>query len=281
MQLRKVLFLVFAISFYPNYVSAEKVVFGGLEGDPYFINLLSHTLSYSPDKKYKVEAFSLDVPKPRIFKMLEDDDGVHVLTGSATAKRESQYRAVYFPILKGVKGWRVPIISAKKPKIFSDVDNLNRFKSFVPVQFNTWISTKIFEFNEIEVAKGSNYKGLYLMLDKGRVDYLPRSILDVKRDLNIYPELDLMLDPNILIKYPSAYYFYVNKGNEMLAKDIKRGLELSLSDGSFDRLFNKAFGSSLRFVGVHNRKVIQLNSPYKLKSMPLERSELWEISRTN
>jgi ABC-type amino acid transport substrate-binding protein len=187
----------------------------------------------------------------------------------------AEFKTIYFPILRGLKGWRIPIINKNSPELFRDIKTNEEFKKLVPAQYHTWTAVKVFESNGIKVAKVSHNKGLYLMVDKGRVDYLPRSLLDVNRDLLLHPKLNLMLDPHILIRYPSAYYFYVNKSNTDLASDIKQGLEKSLKDGSFELLFNKAFGDDIKYFNLEQRKVLELKNPFYLDTMPIARAELW------
>lgn len=264
------------VMFFSQHTSAKEVMFGGREANDYYIDLLKHALSYFPDKNYEVSHYNdKSVTKARILKMLENEQEIDVMTGTATAEREATFQAIYFPILRGLKGWRLPLINKNTPELFASINTKEEFKKLVPAQFHTWTATTIFEHNDIKVTKAYNHKGVFLMLDKERVDYLPRSLLDIERVLLRYQQLNLMLDPYVLIKYPNAYYFYVNKNNSSLANDIKMGLEKSLADGSFEQMFDKAFGSALAQFKIKNRKVFKLINPFVLDSMPVERTELW------
>ncbi|MGJ8693110.1 MAG: hypothetical protein ACSHW0_11585 [Thalassotalea sp.] len=84
-----------------------------------------------------------------------------------------------------------------------------------------------------------------------------------------------MIDPYVLIKYPNDYYFYVNKTNYALAADLKKGLELALADGSFDKIFLAAYGDVLKKLNVDNRRVFNLHNPMLLESTPVDRPEFW------
>lgn len=255
--------------------SAQQVVYGGKESDPYHLNLLKHALSYHKEKNYQVNQYEYLLPKQRAFVFLRENDGVHVLSGSATQSRLTDYRAIYFPLYKGLKGWRLAIINQNTPELLKPVTNKQMLQALHPVQFHSWISAEIFEHNDITVVKGSSFKGLFEMLEKNRADYLPRSILEVEQDLSRYPELTLMVDPYLLIKYPSVVYFYVNKNNTELAKHISDGLEKSLKDGSFDRIFNESFGAVIEKYNLKKRQVISLDNPFHIDSKELHRSELW------
>lgn len=84
-----------------------------------------------------------------------------------------------------------------------------------------------------------------------------------------------MVDKHSLIHYPTAYYFYVNKNNTTLAKDLKKGLEAALKDGQLERLFNKHYGDIIDKVKTEKRHIIQLKNPLLPNSPSLNRPELW------
>lgn len=261
---------------------ATDVVFGGSETSSYYYNVLKHALAYFPEKNYQVTHVNdKSMGKARRLKMLETNQKIDVLSGTATAQRENQFQAIYFPLLKGLKGWRLPLINKKSPELFAQVNSLDEFKKLVPAQFHSWTAAKILEHNGVKVTKAYNHQGVILMLDKERVDYIPRSILDVSRILSRYQDLNLMLDPHVIIKYPNAYYFYVNKNNKALAQDIMQGLEMALHDGSFDQLFRQTYGPIISQFNLQNRKVIQLTNPYLLTTMPVQRAELWADNLLN
>lgn len=258
-----------------NYVNAKDIVYSGEERATYDTILLKHVLSYFPDKNYQVKGYGVYIPKGRSFDLMANNEGIDVMVGSSTKDREALYQPIRFPILKGLIGWRVPLINKNTPELFAHVLTKSQLKQLKPGQFHTWTDTKILEANNIEVIKGSNIQGLFKMLDKKRMDYFPRSVTEIEGDLSNNANLQIMIDPYILIKYPSAYYFYVNKNNHELANDIKQGLELSLVDGSFDKIFQEAFGGVVNRLKLSQRRVFHLNNPLLLDETPVERKELW------
>ena len=197
------------------------------------------------------------------------------MVGTATKAREAEFQAIYFPILKGLNGWRIPIIQQGKADLFSKINTLAELKKLKIGLFHTWTDVEIFEYNGFEVAKGTTHKGMFKMLDKGRFDYLPQSIIQAKPDVYAHDELKLAIDNYVLIKYPSAYYYYVNKGNDELAKDIKTGLELALADGSFERLFQAAFGQVLEKYSIEKRTVFTLLNPLLVDENLIGREDFW------
>lgn len=268
------LFIVLALTC--NGVTAKTVVYAAAEGDPYYANLLRHALSYTPSKNYSVFHLHTRQPKLRLFERLANNDNIHVMNGNATLERESRYRAVYFPILRGLKGWRLPIIHKQTPDIFKPVETPEAAKALLTVQYHSWTATKILQNNGYMVVPVSITSRLFEMVHLQRVDYVPRSILDVTNDIERSSELDIMVDPYVMIKYPSAFYFYVNKENKVLAQDIKFGLEQALQDGSFMRLFNQAFADIIKRYNLPERRVFELTNPFIPPTIPIERKELWQ-----
>lgn len=253
----------------------QEIVYPGFERESYQVVLLKHVLSYQKSKQYRLKAFGADIPKGRSFMLLANNDGIDVMFGGATLERETKYHPIRFPLLKGLNGWRVPLIQKGNEALFANANSLAAFKKLVPGQFHTWSDTKVLEGNGIYVEKGSDPEGLYLMLHKGRFDYFPRSILEVYWDLENHKNLDITLEKETLIQYPTAYYFYVRIGNRILADDIKSGLELAQKDGSFQRIFDRYYGNQVTELRASKRKLYKLKNPYLSPKTPLARKELW------
>jgi hypothetical protein len=53
----------------------------------------------------------------------------------------------------------------------------------------------------------------------------------------------------------------VNKNNTALVAIIRRGLEIVLADGSFERLFQHTFGEEIRALHFEKRVIIELDNP--------------------
>ena len=256
-------------------VQSKEVVYSGYERDNYNIALLSHVLSYHKEKNYKTVPFNADLPKSRAFEFMANNQGIDVMIGTGTKQRVARYQATHFPILKGLNGLRIPLINSAHPEKFESVETLEQLFGLSAGQFHTWSDTKILKYNGITVAEGTDLKGLYNMLHKDRYDYFPRSVVEIRYNLMEYQHLDLMIDPYVLIQYPSAYYFFVRKGNDELSDDILSGLEMALKDGSFDAMFERFFGEAITELNVRNRRVFYLDNPILSAETPVHRRELW------
>jgi len=271
---KALIFIVFTLLFFTQKSFSAEVVYPGKERNDYIIKLLK--LSYEDlHNKYHVKAHGLDMPKGRAFNMMSKGEGIDVMFGSATVEREMHYLPIQFPLMRGLNGWRIPLINSQQKTIFKSISTLADYKTLKPGQRGSWTDTKVLEFNGINVVKSSNYEGLYNMLHQRRFDYFPRSVLKIKQDLIDNHQLDLMIDPYVLIHYPTAYYFYVRKDNKLLANDITKGLENALKDGELNALFMESYGDVVNEIKADKRRVFSLNNPFLPENTPLSRKELW------
>jgi len=272
-----VLTLLFTLfSSIANRPLAQEVVLYGAFEPSYQAELLQHALSYAIDKNYQVTHFTkIYIPKPRALDFMSQGKEIDVIYGGSTKERESKAKPIRIPVLKGLNGWRIPLVHHDSINLFSKINNFEAFQQLTPGQFHSWSDTKVIESNGIHVEKGSDYEGLFLMLDKQRFDYFPRSILEIFHEYNERKHLNITIEKTSIIHYPTAYYFYVGKNNKTLANDIQLGLEQAIKDGSFSTIFNKHFGKLIETFNPKNRKIFSLKNPFLPKETPLNRKELW------
>jgi hypothetical protein len=115
------------------------------------------------------------------------------------------------------------------------------------------------------------------MLDGGRFDYFPRGIFEPWSELSTWNKYNFAVEKNIMIHYPSAFYFFVNKNNVKLAELIARGFELSLADNSYDEFFysSPTIANAIALSNFADRKVISIENPDMPLATPFDRKELW------
>lgn len=256
-------------------VLSQTITIQGNKRSDYFIDTLKQVLSYSPHKNYQLQFYQKDLPKMRVFESIATNSGIDIVAAGATIEREKILLPIRFPIVKGLFGWRIPLVNKKHRELFYPKLSMQAFQQLKVGQLFSWSDTKILESNNLPVEKGSNYQGLFEMLSAERFDYFPRSILEVQGEFEAHKALNIAIDPYILIHYPTAYFFYVNKNNQALADDISFGFEQSLKDGSFERLFMKHYGDIIHHTLGEKRRVYHLDNPFLPEKTPLDRKELW------
>lgn len=241
--------------------SQQYVYYGGNERQDYYTELLQLALSYPTGHAYQLKASGLNLPKQRAFDLMNARAGIDVLFGSVNAERLKHYRGIPFAILKGYNGWRVALVNRQTPDILQGIHSKQHLSRLVAGQFLTWSDTAILRSNGLRVETSADGDGMYGMLERGRIDYFPLSVLEVAHELRIHQKPQLMIDPHLLLIYPTATWFYVAKDNSALADALLQGLQQANRDGSFDLLFQRHFGPVLQQLNLESRTRVLLDNP--------------------
>ncbi|KUM03320.1 hypothetical protein KIF53_18980 [Chromobacterium subtsugae] len=207
--------------------------------------------------------------------MLRAGGSVDLFWGMTSRERESKLLAVKVPLDKGLIGWRVPLISADRPQLFKGVKTRQQLMAFRAGQGQDWPDTQILQHAGLPVVTSVDYPNLFSMLRQRRYDYFPRSVIEVRQELESPNSKGLMLDPYLLLHYPTAFYFFVSPKRPELARMLEQGLERSVADGSFEQLFKSFNGDHLRGLNLAARTIIELDNPLLPEDTPLRRRELW------
>lgn len=244
----------------------------------YYIRALELALEKSRSEygDYQLVPVPMAVPKDRILRTLSAGEGVDVAWGMTSREREAFLRPVRFPLLRGMTGYRLLIVRDEDKTPFRQVQTLKELSGHLAGQQGDWPDTEILRSNALPVTTG-NYESLFAMLQHGRFDYIPRAFNEPWEELAQRPELDLSVEPNLLLHYVTAIYFFVHSDNQQLAERLNQGLHNALKDGSFEQLFfsypiNRA---ALERAGLEERRILRLENPLLPERTPVGRKELW------
>lgn len=178
---------------------------------------------------------------------------------------EEEFLPIYIPIDYGVNGWRVFTIHKDNKKVFSKIKNINDLREFTAGQGSGWADNIILENAGLTVIQVPQMDQLFAMVEKKRFDYLPlgahTSFWHLRNRINTHP--NLVIDDNIVLIYPFARLFFLQKDNTRLHDIVKRGLEISLSNGSFLELFKSHKNTADLFTkaNLKNRTQIRIENP--------------------
>lgn len=212
----------------------------------------------------------------RLLRLLQEGRQLDVMWTVTTAERERRLRAVRFPIDRGLVGWRVLLVRRDAlSRFIPGADPRGALAALQGVQGHDWPDLAILRANGLRVASTPAYEGLFEMLARGHVDYVPRSVAEVGDELAARAGMGLAIEPRLLLRYPSALYFFVHPDNTALAQALQAGLERAHADGSLQRLFDRAHGPALATLGLDRRRVLTLRNPLQPDSLPLHRRALW------
>ena len=159
---------------------------------------------------------------------------------------------------------------------------MQALRYFTAGQEHDWPDLDILHSNGLPVMSVGGYDALFSMLANNRFDYLPRGVTEAWSELEVRPQLGLVIDPFIVMHYPTAEYFFVAPSKPYLAQHLRLGLERAHADGSFDRLFLAHFAPLLRRANLPKRRIIELNNPLiDVSSMPPPNSSWWNNPSTS
>ncbi len=198
---------------------------------------------------------------------------VDIMATMTSREREAKLLPVRIPITKGLIGWRVAVLTAERRHQFDRVASLADLQRFRAVQGHDWPDLTILRDNGLTAHSVSSHESLFSTLATGRVDYLPLSLIEAQAAIK--DRAGLVIDPNIVLHYPAAIYFFVNRHNGALAEEVRRGLEASIADGAFDQLFYRHYGEAIKQAHLSGRRIIELRNPILPDATPLERKHLW------
>ena len=242
----------------------------------FLIAALNHTTpTYGP---YVIDAYSEPMSTQREIEEVISGRLINVIASDpGHPDLNAQSIPIAIPIDKGLLGYRVALIRRDNQARINEVNDIQGLRLLSLGQGQDWGDVPVYRFNRIPLVTASHYDQLFPMLVHRRFDLFPRGALEITPELisfrTQYPEM--AIDTHLLIRYPYAQFFYVNKSDPLIAQRIKDGLEAMRKDGSFDALFQKSFGQAIADLHLERRVVIELNNPFLPSWVPVERKELW------
>jgi hypothetical protein len=238
--------------------------------DAYFISLLDMALARSGEDYQLVQVKLPDYSEKRSVLLLESKQyDAHWI--NTTPEREQQLLPIRIPLDKGAIGWRAFLIRPDMQPVFDKVTSAEDLKSLIFVQGHDWPDVPVLLKNEFSVERSSNWSGLFRMVALNRAQVFPRSILEISAEQKENVAEGLVIEKNLILRYPAAYYFFVAKDNAELANIIERGLKKSFADGSFDKLFFQNFGAPIADLDLSSRRIISIDYP----ALTIEDESLW------
>jgi hypothetical protein len=248
------------------------------EHDPqldYIVAVLKLALDKS-GRPYVLKQSEAPMVQSRVIEEIARNSGkVDIVWTMTSEQREKDLLPIRIPIDFGLIGWRVALVRADRTELFGKVRRPEDLARLVAGQMHDWPDTAILRANGLQVITSSHYEGLFSQLLLGRVDYFPRSVIEVRSELKAHPQLTLAIEPHLLLRYPTAFYFFVSRQRPELAHTIETGLWQALGDGSLDKLFRHYFGNVVNDLQLNKRRVIELRNPLLPAATPLQDRRLW------
>lgn len=238
----------------------------------YPLAVLKLALEHS-GREFALQPSAAPMQQARSLKLLADGSLLDVAWSVTSIERERHLRPVRIPIDFGLIGWRVLLIRRDDAARFAGIDSVAGLDRLVAGQGHDWPDLTVLRDNGLQVIAATTYDGLFAMLERGRIDYVPRAISEVLGEADAHAGLSI--EPRLLLHYPSALYFFVNPGNGALAEAIESGLESCLADGSLRARFDQEYAQAMMATRPGEHRVLELVNSDLPAATPLARRQLW------
>lgn len=231
------------------------------------LKIILNDLKEHTQRKYKLGFTSKVMSQGRAEKELINNGKIDLYFMGTNKYREKSLTPVYFPILHGFLGTRLLLVNKKAAKDLDKVTTLNELKKFKACQATHWPDTGVLLENNLHVQTSYNYENLFRLLNEGRCDYFPRSIIEGIGEYQARKKVykNILMNETLLLKYNFPMYFFFNKKDYDLAKDFENSLYRLGGNGKIISLLKKHQATRMAFPLKKwtNYKIIELsNSEY-------------------
>lgn len=228
------------------------------------------------NKSYQYEPYSSFLTEARLFQMVKDRT-LSVMWAGTQEKYEQELLPIRIPVLKGLLGHRIFIIRSDDQSRFDNIERFEQLQNIPLGQGRFWGDTAILQHNNLNTITPVKYESLFHMLEGSRFDYFPRAVHEPFSEVELRKELNLAVEKNILLVYPFAMYFFVNRSDIELANDIDTGFRAAIADGSYNALFfnHPMIKEAIDKSNLKSRTVFRLNNPNLSPETPLEDETMW------
>ena len=226
----------------------------------YFLQVLDLALEKAGEP-YRLQPAPVAMTQARAMRQLRHGRTVDVMWTMTTADREAALRPIRIPLQNGLIGTRLLLIRRADRERFRSIRSADALRRLTAGQGHDWPDTRILSHNGFDVLESSSYAGLFGMLKEHRIDYFPRSMLEIWSEADQYAADGFVIEDGLALTYPAAVYFFVHPSNTRLAERIERGLRRAQADGSFEALFERHFGDFVQRARLGERVRLKLDNP--------------------
>ena len=191
----------------------------------------------SSGRPYRIALQAESVNQERVRAQLENDQ-VDIVDFGSSPEFERRYSAVYFPIDRGLNGWRLLVTRKEDRAAFSGVNTIGDLSRFVAGQGLGWPDADILRHAGLNVLTFPHLESLFRSLEGHRFDYLPLGMdeaYDLSRHYASGTEA-LCVNSRIVIIYPFGRLFFVRKQDAALHDLIDAGLRKAFANGLVQKL---------------------------------------------
>lgn len=255
--------------------------------DNYYLSVLNFLLHKSKQEfgDYEINVCRNYLTQERQFMYLRTPGNfqsaeckIDLLWSSPAKGRNEGVHALNIPVDLGLNGIRTLVVLNDSLSKFERINDQHTLSNMIACQGSHWPDTRILKSSGLQVLGTVTLDSMYAMLKRGRCDYLPTAIHEVKSELAHYSAGELEIVKHLVLRYDLPTYFYVRKGDAKLSKRLSETFTKTVQDGSFyafvkthkvtKNAFSIAFSKDLTILDLENSELLD---PLYAPSVSLER----------
>lgn len=204
---------------------------------------------------------------------------LNVMYLSTTPEFERKLIGIHIPVDKNLGGYCVFLIRDGEQARFANVRTLDDLRKFSYGLGLGWIDVGILRASHFDVVTGSNYDGLFGMLEQKRFDIFLRAATEVLDEYEKQKgkENRLAIEQSIVFYYPLPMYFWFPKTEEgrRLAARAEEGMRMMIADGTYDQIFDRYQRHKIEALRLKERKLFAIPNPNVGPETPFADKKLW------
>lgn len=213
----------------------------------------------------------------RLLLELEKGKEVHVVAEAPKPGWVQNLITIRIPIRKGLQGYRLFFINSDDQEKISANKDFASFKLFPTGSGAEWSTARVMRDGGFNVVTGTNYEGLFSMLEKKRFITFGRGINEIESEYEShkkqYPNLAIDKDFAVYIKLPT--YYFVSPQKPELAKRIETGLKALIKNGEFDKYFDLHHKELINKFRLKERTIFPIKNSNLTAEDPIDITDYW------
>lgn len=196
------------------------------------------------------------------FKHLKQNkNGFDLMISGLNQNREKNLMPVYFPLDRGLLGFRICIISKYAKDNFAKVSSNLDFRnlSLQVALDSSWPDASIMQANQIPITSAKSHEARLNLVRNSDTTCYSRSILEIENEIALAPSLNV--ENSFVMIYPQADILYFRKGTKDIAEAVEYGLLQAFQDGSFYTEFENQYREVKVRYSLYERKLLIMPSP--------------------
>lgn len=226
---------------------------------------------------YRIERHREIMSRARALRELMTGQLLNVHSAPARAEWEASVTPIYVPIRRGILGYRLLLVNRFDLPRFSSISTVDELMKMSAGLKSQWSITETMKNLGFNVVEGTDFEGLFKMLDHKRFDYFPRGINEVfdEFDTRTHSFPNMVIEPTKALFLPLPTYFFVTPTEPRLAERIKVGMFRILKDGRLQTAFKDFHSEFIERAGLKKRKILVISKSNRPGVRDLDSDLFW------